>query len=45
MALITRYGEHWERAKMFNVEDGKVKWSDLAWPDEKDVPIKGARGI
>ncbi len=30
---------------MFDVEDGKVKWSDLAWPDEKDVPIKGARGI
>lgn len=41
MALITRYGEHWERAKMLEVEEtGKVDFTELAWPY-----IKEARGI
>ena len=45
MAFIERYGEHWERAKMFEVSDeGKMNWADAAWPDD-NCAITGARGI
>ena len=45
MAIIERYGECWERAKMFDVsEDGTVEWTDAAWPD-KGAALKSARGV
>lgn len=42
--MVQKYGDHWERSKMFNVEDGRVEWSDLSWPDD-DPPLKGAKGL
>lgn len=42
--IIKRYGDHWERDKMFSVKTGKVEWTELGWPDN-DPPLKGAKGI
>lgn len=43
-AMIEKYGIHWERAKMFSVKDGRVSWTDEAWPE--DAPdLEGAKGV
>jgi hypothetical protein len=42
--LIKRYGDHWERSKMFEVTNGKVAWTDMAWPT-KNPPLENAKGI
>ena len=42
--LIKRYGDHWERSKMFRVSNGKVKWTEMGWP-ESDPPLEGAKGL
>jgi hypothetical protein len=46
---VSAYGDHWLRKKMFRVADGRVSWTDLAWPDEKYPERKpllaGRRGL
>jgi hypothetical protein len=42
--LIKRYGDHWERSKMFEVTNGTVKWTEMGWPSI-DPPLKDAKGI
>lgn len=42
--IIKRYADHWERDKMFSVQDGRVEWTPIGWPD-KDPPLQGAKGI
>lgn len=42
--IIKRYGDHWERDKIFSVKSGKVEWTELGWP-ENDPPLKGAKGL
>jgi hypothetical protein len=40
--LITDYGQFWERAKMFNVKNGRVCDTDHLWPESgKKPPICG----
>jgi hypothetical protein len=42
--LIEKYGDHWERSKMFEVNNGRVEWSEIGWPKD-DPPLKGVKGI
>ena len=42
--IIRRYGDHWERSKMFEVINGTVKWTEKGWPSQ-DPPLKDAKGI
>jgi len=42
--IIKQYGDHWERNKIFLVESGTVKWTEMGWP-ENDPPLKGVKGL
>jgi hypothetical protein len=42
--IIRKYGDHWERSKMFEVTKGRAQWTEKGWPS-KEPPLKDARGI
>ena len=42
--IIKKYGEHWERSKMFGINNGRVAWTKIGWP-EINPPLKNAKGL
>jgi len=43
-SMIKKYGKYWERSKMFSVDNGRVCWTEDAWPED-GADIDGAKGV